>query len=236
MSLLRAGLSGKILERSRNDLALAEWLGGVQQQREVGREIVQWPENIPLSILTPTQWEKEMATHSSILAWEIPWTEEPLGYSPWGQKESDKTECTHTHPNPNGRGGHQLRLGNSPGQMLSSLAFLLSSAWQGTPKAAMSEWMKVIQPCPTLCNPMDYTKEAKLSSKATLSLSQELSFWSALWCFESLTQHLDDGNKNHFGPSLSGSQTPPATSIVSFLVAIDSYLLFCFIATIFSQA
>ena len=30
--------------------------------------------------------EKEMATHSSILAWEIPWSEEPGGYSPWGQK------------------------------------------------------------------------------------------------------------------------------------------------------
>ena len=27
--------------------------------------------------------EKGMATHSSILAWEIPWTE---GYSPWGRK------------------------------------------------------------------------------------------------------------------------------------------------------
>ena len=27
--------------------------------------------------------EKEMATHSSILAWKIPWTEEPVGYSPW---------------------------------------------------------------------------------------------------------------------------------------------------------
>ena len=26
--------------------------------------------------------EKEMATHSSILAWRIPWTEEPDGYSP----------------------------------------------------------------------------------------------------------------------------------------------------------
>ena len=26
--------------------------------------------------------EKEMATHSSILAWESPWTEEPGGYSP----------------------------------------------------------------------------------------------------------------------------------------------------------
>ena len=32
--------------------------------------------------------EKEMAAHLSILAWEIPWTEE-LGYSPWGHKESD---------------------------------------------------------------------------------------------------------------------------------------------------
>ena len=29
--------------------------------------------------------EKGMATHSGILAWEIPWTEEP-GYSPWGHK------------------------------------------------------------------------------------------------------------------------------------------------------
>ena len=30
--------------------------------------------------------EKEMATHSSTLAWRIPWTEEPGGYSPWGHK------------------------------------------------------------------------------------------------------------------------------------------------------
>ena len=37
--------------------------------------------------------EKEMATHSSILAWEIPWTEE--SDSPWGHKELDTTECTH---------------------------------------------------------------------------------------------------------------------------------------------
>ena len=31
--------------------------------------------------------EKGKATHSSILAWKIPWTEEPGGYSPWGHKE-----------------------------------------------------------------------------------------------------------------------------------------------------
>ena len=35
-----------------------------------------------------------MATHSSVLAWRIPWTEEPGGYSPWGRKESDTTEHT----------------------------------------------------------------------------------------------------------------------------------------------
>ena len=29
--------------------------------------------------------EKEMATHSSILAWEIPWAEELAGYRPWGR-------------------------------------------------------------------------------------------------------------------------------------------------------
>ena len=35
---------------------------------------------------------KEMATHSSILAWRIAWTEEPGGLHPWGHKESDTTE------------------------------------------------------------------------------------------------------------------------------------------------
>ena len=30
--------------------------------------------------------EKEMTIHSSILAWKMPWTEEPDGYSPWGRK------------------------------------------------------------------------------------------------------------------------------------------------------
>ena len=43
--------------------------------------------------------EKGMATHSSILAWRSPWTEEPVDYSPWGRKELDTTEWvqyTHT--------------------------------------------------------------------------------------------------------------------------------------------
>ena len=42
-----------------------------------------------------------MATHSSILAWRIPTTEEPgggWGYSPWVSKELDMTEqLTHNY-------------------------------------------------------------------------------------------------------------------------------------------
>ena len=93
------------------------------------------------SVLSQSQefLEKAMATHSSILAWKIPWTEEPgrlqsmglksrtrlsdftfpwrrkwqptpvllpgkphrqrilVGYSPWGCKESDRTEQLHFH-------------------------------------------------------------------------------------------------------------------------------------------
>ena len=33
--------------------------------------------------------EKEMATHSSILTWKIPWTEEPGGLQSMGLKESE---------------------------------------------------------------------------------------------------------------------------------------------------
>ena len=38
--------------------------------------------------------EKEMATHSCILAWEIPWMESLADYIPQGCKESDMTQAT----------------------------------------------------------------------------------------------------------------------------------------------
>ena len=31
--------------------------------------------------------EKGIATHASILAWGIPWSESLAGYSPWGHKK-----------------------------------------------------------------------------------------------------------------------------------------------------
>ena len=45
----------------------------------------------------PEKKVKVMATDPSILAWRIPWTEEPGGlYSPWGCKQLDTTECYHS--------------------------------------------------------------------------------------------------------------------------------------------
>ena len=45
-----------------------------------------------LSLVWEDFLEKEMATHSSILAWEIPWAEEPAGVQPTGSQESEMTK------------------------------------------------------------------------------------------------------------------------------------------------
>ena len=50
-----------------------------------------------LSLGQEDNLEEEMATHSSILAWKSPWTEELGGDSPWGCKELDVTEPLNTH-------------------------------------------------------------------------------------------------------------------------------------------
>ena len=57
-----------------------------------------------LSLGLENPLEEEMATHSSILAWRMLCTEELVGYSPYGRKESDTTEvagharaCPHIH-------------------------------------------------------------------------------------------------------------------------------------------
>ena len=36
--------------------------------------------------------EKEMATHSSTLAWKIPWTEEPGGLQSWGRSRTQLSD------------------------------------------------------------------------------------------------------------------------------------------------
>ena len=55
-------------------------------------------EKLVQSLAWEDSMEKEMATHSSILAWRTPWTEGPGGLQSWDCKESDVTkQLTHTH-------------------------------------------------------------------------------------------------------------------------------------------
>ena len=66
--------------------------------------MAQWVKNLPAMQEMQKMWfcslgqedplEEGMATHPSIFACRIPWTEELGGYNPWGQKESDMTEVT----------------------------------------------------------------------------------------------------------------------------------------------
>ena len=47
-------------------------------------------ETLVLSLGWEDLLEEEMATHSSTLAWEIPWIERSLaGYTPWGPRLSN---------------------------------------------------------------------------------------------------------------------------------------------------
>ena len=50
-------------------------------------------EDLGLSLGLEDPLRKGMATHSSILAWRIPWTEEPIGLlSPWVHKKLNRTK------------------------------------------------------------------------------------------------------------------------------------------------
>ena len=74
----------------------------IYNQVSLGAQTVKNPPAMQETRLRSLSWEdpleEETATHPSILAWRIPWMEEPGGHSPWGHKESDMTRrLTHRH-------------------------------------------------------------------------------------------------------------------------------------------
>ena len=52
-----------------------------------------WVQSVGWEVLL----EKGMATHSSILAWRSPWTEETGGLQSMGSQKLDATECMHAY-------------------------------------------------------------------------------------------------------------------------------------------
>ena len=65
------------------------------------RNLLEMQEVRVLSLVQEDPLEKERATHSSILAWRAPWTEEPGGLQSMGCKESDMT-ADNTKESPHG--------------------------------------------------------------------------------------------------------------------------------------
>ena len=64
----------------------SHWLLPMQEMQETQVQSLGWEDAL----------EKEMAPHSSILAWKIPWTEEPGGLQPMGSQRV-RHDSAHTH-------------------------------------------------------------------------------------------------------------------------------------------
>ena len=79
------GQGSRLVLRAQRSVGLPWWLRGKESAcRCTSLRFDPWVGEDPL--------EKEMATHSSILAWEISWLEEPGGLQPTGSQESDTTQ------------------------------------------------------------------------------------------------------------------------------------------------
>ena len=61
------------------------------------KSLLAMPETLVRSLGWKDPLEKEVAPHSSTLAWKTPWMEEPGRLQSMGLKESDMTERLHFH-------------------------------------------------------------------------------------------------------------------------------------------
>ena len=72
-----------------NPMGRGAWWAAVHGVAKGQTRLSDFPFTFPFHAL-----EKEMATHSSVLAWRIPGTGSLVGFRLWGRTESDMTEAT----------------------------------------------------------------------------------------------------------------------------------------------
>ena len=65
---------------------------GISLVAQIVKNLTVMQETLVQSLGQEDPLEKGMATHSSILTWRIPWTEEPGGLQSMGPKDSDTTD------------------------------------------------------------------------------------------------------------------------------------------------
>ena len=157
-----------------------------------------------------------MATPSIILAWKIPWTEEPVDYSPRGHKESDMTEqlCIHRCVItflPKSKRLLISWLQSRPAVILENKKIksdtvsifppsicpevmgreaIVLDFWLMSFKPAFSlssftfissvQFRSATQSCPTLCNPMNHSSQASLSTTNSRSSLRPMSIESVM--------------------------------------------------------
>ena len=123
--------------------------------------------------------EKEMATHSSTLAWKMPWTEEPGRLQSMGSQRIGHdwpTSLSFSDYSPPGSTVH----GISQARILEWVAIPFSNSIQSIHYKSTILWcvcvcVLVAHLCPTLRNPMDYSLPAPLS----MAFSKQ-EYWSGL--------------------------------------------------------
>ena len=96
--------------------------------------------------------EEGMATHSSVLAWRIPRTEEAVRLQSMGQKVSDMSEQLSTHML-----SIKIQIRNSLILIQMTPGISLDIYFSMLPSKHIQSESEVVQLCPTLCNPMDYS-------------------------------------------------------------------------------
>ena len=121
--------------------------------------------------------EKEMVTHSSILAWRIPWMEEPGRLQFMGFQRVRHHWATNTFT-------FSLRIIFLP------LLTVLSSpkVIQAQALTVFKEWSEVVQSCPTLCDPTDCSLSGSSIHGILQAIIQE---WVAMPFFRGSSQPRD---------------------------------------------
>ena len=84
------------------------------------------------SLVRKDHLEKEMATHSSTLAWKIPWTEEPGGLQTMGLQESNTTERLHFHFSLSTMWGYNEKVIHEPGRNSLCRRHRIRMPWSST--------------------------------------------------------------------------------------------------------
>ena len=107
------------------------------------------------SLIPEDLLEKEVAPHSSVLAWEIPWTEEPGGLQSMGWQKSQtqlsSNNNKHQHVIVN---LEQKKTTNKFSQKSITITLLISSF---PTSLSLDLLVKVAQSCLTLCDPTDHS-------------------------------------------------------------------------------